>query len=73
MRKKFKEWLYSFLETDVKDSLLADLHAAEDKVASLQKEVDRLNCYIDGLEYGIRSIRKIHIQVGGEVKKDGKS
>ena len=68
MLKKLKMWAYSFLSVVLKESLLRDLQAERKKTASLQKEVERLNCYIDGLEYGMRSLRKIQIRVG-EVEK----
>ena len=66
--RKLKMWAYSFLSVVLKESLLRDLQAERKKTASLQKEVERLNCYIDGLEYGMRSLRKIQIRVG-EVEK----
>ena len=68
MLKNLKMWAYSFLSTVLKDSLLRDLQAERKKTASLQSEVERLNCYIDGLEFGMRSLRKIQIRVG-EVEK----
>ena len=68
MLNKLKMWAYSFLSVVLKESLLRDLQAERKKTASLQKEVERLNCYIDGLEYGMRSLRKIQIRVG-EVEK----
>ncbi len=68
MLKKMKMWAYSFLSVALKESLLADLQAERKENASLQREVERLQCYIDGLEYGMRSLRKIQVQVG-EVKK----
>ena len=66
--RKLKMWAYSFLSTVLKDSLLHDLQAERKKTATLQREVERLNCYIDGLEQGMRSLRKIQIRVG-EVEK----
>lgn len=66
--RKLKMWAYSFLSVVLKESLLADLQAERKKTASLQREIERLNCYIDGLEYGIHSLRKIQIRVG-EVEK----
>ena len=68
MLNKLKMWAYSFLSVVLKESLLHDLETERKKTASLQKEVERLNCYIDGLEYGMRSLRKIQIRVG-EVEK----
>ena len=68
MLKKFKLWAYSFLSVAIKEALLEDLKREQKKTASLQREVERLNCYIDGLEFGMRSLRKIQIRVG-EVEK----
>lgn len=68
MLRKMKMWAYSFLSVALKESLLEDLKAERKKTASLRGEVQRLQCYIDGLEYGMRSLRKIQVQVG-EVKK----
>ena len=66
--RKLKMWAYSFLSVALKESLLEDLKRERKKTASLQREVERLNCYIDGLECGMRSLRKIQIRVG-EVEK----
>ena len=66
--RKLKMWAYSFLSVVLKESLLEDLKREQKKTASLQREVERLNCYIDGLEFGVRSLRKIQIRVG-EVEK----
>lgn len=68
MLRKFKMWCYSFLSTVLKDSLLEDLKREQKKNDELRRELDRLQCYADGLEFGMRSMRKIQIQVG-EVKK----
>ena len=66
--RKLKMWAYSFLSVVLKESILADLKAEREKTARLQRENERLNCYIDGLEQGMRSLRKIQIRVG-EVEK----
>ena len=66
--KKFKNWLYSFLPVWAKDTLLSENKKLKSEIEKLKSEIETQNAYIDGLENGIRSQRKIVINTG-EAKK----
>ncbi len=56
-QKYLPEWVRLRLERE-------NTHLA-DKVFQLQKEVERLNAYIDGMEQGMKLRPKIFVQAGG--------
>lgn len=68
--RRLKNWLYSrFLPMWLKESLLADYRAALKENEDLRNELAIKNAYINGLEAGIKSVRRIVINNSGEVKK----
>lgn len=70
MIKKIKNWLYnSFLPMWLKETLLADYRTALKEIEDLRKELAVKNAYIDGLEAGTKSVRRIIINNSGEGKK----
>ncbi len=69
MIKKFRHWLIErFLPICLRESLLEENRRLEEKNRDLQVKIERLNAYIDGLETGIKSQRRIIVNTG-EVKK----
>lgn len=69
MIEKFKRWLIdSFLPVYAKQELLEAYEKQLLRNAELEREIERLNAYIDGLEAGIKAQRRIIIKAGGEGK-----
>lgn len=67
--KKFRRWLIDhFLPVYLKEELLKENDRLRDKIREQDVHFKQLNAYIDGLEYGLRSQRRIVIN-NGEVKK----
>ena len=66
--KKFRKWLLeTFLPAWAKDTVYADNQKMQELIERQQREIGELNAYIDGLETGLRSIRRIVIR--NEVKR----
>ena len=69
MIKKFKNWLINnFLPIWVREQMIEENRKLMDENLKLKGQIERLNAYIDGLENGIKSQRRIVINTG-EVKK----
>lgn len=66
MMKKIKQWFVSLAPIWAKASLQADIKALEAENQRLRLEIDRLNAYIQGLQYATRTLRRITINTGGE-------
>jgi peptidoglycan hydrolase CwlO-like protein len=49
--------------------MLAELRTKQKEIENLKEEINRLNAYIDGLQWGIRAQRRIIINTTGEEKK----
>lgn len=65
--RRFRTWLLGrFLPAWAKDSVYRENQALRDKLAEREQKIRELNAYIDGLETGLRSMRRIVIQ--NEVK-----
>lgn len=63
--RKFKTWLLErFLPAWAKDSVYRENAALRDKLERQEQEIKRLNAYIEGMEGGLRAIRRIVIQNG---------
>lgn len=63
--RRFRIWLLDrFLPAWAKDSVYRENAALRDKLERQEQEIRRLNAYIDGLEAGLRSMRRIVIQNG---------
>ena len=66
--KKFKHWLIErFLPVYLKEELLKENKRLREKNREQEIYIRQLNAYIDGLELGLRSQRRIVIN-NGEVK-----
>lgn len=66
MIKRFKKWLVDRAPIWAKASLQADIQALEMENKRLQAENDRLNAYIQGLQYATRALRRITINTAGD-------
>lgn len=63
--RKFKTWLLErFLPAWAKDSVYRENAALQDKLERQEQEIRRLNAYIEGMEGGLRAMRRIVIQNG---------
>ena len=63
--RRFKKWLAErFLPAWAKDSVYRENAALRDKLERQEQEIGRLNAYIDGMESGLRAMRRIVIQNG---------
>ena len=63
--KKIKEWLINrFLPLWAKETVLADNRILKREIARLEAENDRLRAYVDGMNAGMRSVRRITINAG---------
>lgn len=61
-----KKWLIDrFLPMWAKETVLSDNRSLKRQVRLLQQENERMKAYIQGLETGIRAIKKITLQTGG--------
>ena len=64
---KFKKWLINeFLPAWAKDSVLEENRRLQSEIVRLQATIAERDAYIDGLERGIRSQRRIIINTGGK-------
>ena len=69
MIKRLKRWLIDrILPVWAREELMAEIERLKESNRQLTAECDRLNAYIEGLENGIRSQRRIVIN-NGEVKQ----
>ena len=69
MIRKIKYWFFNrFLPAYLKDLLLVENEKLYQRVADLERQLKEKDAYIDGLQDGIKSQRRIVINAG-EVKK----
>ena len=69
MMKKIKRWIVEMAPVWAKASLQAENKALAEENARLRSEVDRLNAYIQGLQFATRALRRITINTGGEKRE----
>ena len=69
MMKKIKRWIVNRAPIWAKASLQADIKTLETENARLLAEIDRLNAYIQGLQYATCALRRITINTGGEKRE----
>lgn len=66
MMGKFKKWLINkFLPAWAKESVYQENERLRDEIIRLNSAIAERDAYIDGLERGIRSQRRIIINTGG--------
>lgn len=67
--KKLKRWMIErFLPVYLREELLRENKQLQEKIREQEMHIKQLNAYIDGLEAGIKTQRRIVINAG-EVKK----
>ena len=66
MRKRIRKWIVDMAPIWVKASLQAENRALEAENQRLLQEIDRLNAYIQGLQFATRALRRITINTAGE-------
>ena len=67
--KKIKNWFYNrFLPMWAKETILRDYKNIQLENEELRKKVAEMEAYIKGLQSGIKSVRRITVNMG-EVKK----
>lgn len=64
--KRIRKWLVDLAPIWAKASLQADIKALEAENQMLREEVNRLNAYIQGLQYATRALRRITINTAGD-------
>lgn len=64
MIKRFRKWIVDRAPIWAKASLQADIKALEEENKRLRSEIDKLNAYIQGLQYATRALRRITINTG---------
>lgn len=69
--RKLKEWLINhFLPLWAKETVYADNRILKQELLKLEQKNKELNAYIDGMNSGIRSLRRITINAG--IREDKK-
>lgn len=67
--KRFRNWIINkVLPIYARERMQREIDMLCVENAQLRAKVDKLNAYIDGLEDGIKSQRRIIINAGGERK-----
>lgn len=70
MIKKIKNWLFDrFLPMWAKETVLADNRQLRREIEELEQKNRELQAYIDGLQAGIRGMRRIVINNSGKENK----
>lgn len=70
MIKRIKQWLFErFLPMLAKETLLADYRRLTKENEALLLQLAEKDAYIDGLQTGMKAIRRIVINTGEGVKK----
>ena len=68
--KKIKRWLIErILPVWARESMQSEIDILNKKVEELKQEILRKDAYIEGLEQGIRSMRRIVINTAGGEQK----
>lgn len=62
--KRIKKWLVNRAPIWARASLQEDIKALEAENNRLRTEIDRLNAYIQGLQYATMALRRITINTG---------
>lgn len=64
--RKLRTWLLErLLPAWAKDSVYRENMELLVRLERQEQEIQRLNAYIDGLETGLRAVRRVVIQAGG--------
>lgn len=66
MIKKIKKWIVDMAPIWAKATLQAENRALAEENQRLRDEIDRLNAYIQGLQFATRALRRITINTAGD-------
>lgn len=66
MIKKIKKWIIDMAPIWAKATLQAENRALAEENQRLRDEIDRLNAYIQGLQFATRALRRITINTAGD-------
>lgn len=66
MRKRIRKWIVDMAPIWAKATLQAENRALAEENRQLRDEIDRLNAYIQGLQFATRALRRITINTAGD-------
>ena len=66
MRKRIRKWVIDMAPIWAKSTLQAENRALAEENQRLRDEIDRLNAYIQGLQFATRALRRITINTAGD-------
>ena len=66
MRKRIRKWIVDMAPIWAKATLQAENRALGEENQRLRDEIDRLNAYIQGLQFATRALRRITINTAGD-------
>lgn len=66
MIKRIKKWIVDMAPIWAKATLQAENRALAEENQRLRDEIDRLNAYIQGLQFATRALRRITINTAGD-------
>ena len=66
MRKRIRKWIVDMAPIWAKATLQAENRALAEENQRLRDELDRLNAYIQGLQFATRALRRITINTAGD-------
>ena len=66
MRKRIRKWIVDMAPIWAKATLQAENRALAEENQRLRDEIDRLNAYIQGLQFATRARRRITVKAAGD-------
>ena len=66
MRKRIRKWIVDMAPIWARATLQAENRALAEENQRLRDEIDRLNAYIQGLQFATRTLRRITINTAGD-------
>lgn len=66
MRKRIRKWIVDMAPIWAKATLQSENRALAEENQRLRDEIDRLNAYIQGLQFATRALRRITINTAGD-------
>ena len=66
MRNRIRKWIVDMAPIWAKATLQAENRALAEENQRLRDEIDRLNAYIQGLQFATRALRRITINTAGD-------
>ena len=66
MRNRIRKWIIDMAPIWARATLQAENRALAEENQRLRDEIDRLNAYIQGLQFATRALRRITINTAGD-------